>query len=152
MSGLTASKYCEETPTRRALTRVSPVAIVPSFTDCTNITETSSSSARALASSSLSASGNIDVTLSWLVPRVASDLLMPCEAPSTIEVSATIAATPITTPSMVSSDLILVAQILLSASAAVPSNLMRHLAHRARPSRHAETLASAHLPRSLGRG
>ena len=152
MSGLTASKYCEETPTRRAFTLMSPVAIVPSFIDCTNITDTSSSSARALASSSLSASGNIDVTLSWLVPRVASDLLMPWDAPSTIEVSATIAATPITTPSIVSSDLILVAQILLSASAAVPSNLMRHLARRARLARHAERRALARFLQCLGRG
>ena len=61
--------------------------------------------------------------LSWLVPRVASDLFIPCEAPSTIEVKATIAATPITTPSMVNKDLTLVAQILFSARAAVPSNL-----------------------------
>ncbi|CAB4555001.1 unannotated protein [freshwater metagenome] len=49
-----------------------------------------------------------------------------------MEVKATIAATPITTPSMVNKDLTLVAQILLSAKAAVPSILTLHLFHRAR--------------------
>ena len=60
----------------------------------------------------------------WLVPRVANDLLIPCDAPSTMDVSATMAATPITTPSMVRRDLILVAQILFSANVAVPKSFI----------------------------
>ena len=46
------------------------------------------------------------------------------------------AATPITTPSMVSNDLILVAQILFRARAAVPRILNSHLAHRAQLDHH----------------
>ena len=68
---------------------------------------------------------------SWLVPKVARDLLIPCDAPSTIEVRATIAATPITTPSMVRSERTLVAQILFSASRAVPRSFTLRLFHRA---------------------
>ena len=151
-SGFTASKYCDDTPTKRAVTRVSSVAMVPSFCACMNITDTPSSSASALASNSLKASGAMAVMFSWLVPRVASDLLIPCEAPSTIEVSATIAATPITTPSMVNRDLTLVAQILFSARVAVPSNLNSHLAHHVRSAHRAKRLFLARWLRFLNRG
>ena len=46
-----------------------------------------------------------------------------------MEVNATMAATPITTPSIVRSDLILVAQILFRARAAVPRSLILNLVH-----------------------
>ena len=116
------------------------------------MTETSSSEASALASSSVSASGAIAVMFSWLVPRVASDLLIPWDAPSTMDVRATIAATPMTTPSMVSSDLTLVAQILFSARAAVPRILNWHLFRRALFAHHARRLFLGRWQQFPGRG